>query len=78
MTNLDNKILKKKKLDKETTLLISQNEINGRIFVEFCSETNRLKVQKSFQNTFEGKRDSETFSKTIKNIKDLRKYFGVK
>ena len=78
MANFENKILKKKKLDKEANLKISQNEMSGRIFVEFSSESAKLVLQKSFQNTYEGNKEAQEFSKTIKSIKDLKKYFGIK
>lgn len=78
MANFENKILKKKKLDKEANLKISQNEMSGRIFVEFSSENGKLTLQKSFQNTHEGNLEAQAFSKTIKSIKDLKKYFRIK
>jgi hypothetical protein len=77
MANFENKILKKKRLDKETNLKISQNEMSGRIFVEFSSESAKLVLQKSFQNTYEGNKEAQQFAKTIKNIDGLRKYFGL-
>lgn len=73
----DNKVLKKKKLDSETSLRVTQNEMSGRIFVDFYSEDGRLKVQKSFQDTLQGRTDAEKFQKKIKSIKDLRKYLGL-
>jgi hypothetical protein len=77
MANFENKILKKKRLDKESHLKISQNEMSGRIFVEFSSENGKLVLQKSFQNTYEGNKEAQAFSKTIKNIDQLRKHFGL-
>lgn len=73
----ENKVLKKKKLDNEASLKVTQNEMSGRIFVDFYSEDGRLKVQKSFQDTHQGRADAEKFQKKIKSIKDLRKYFGI-
>lgn len=73
--SFETKTLKKKKLDKECSLKMTQND--ARIFVEFSSEDGKLVLQKSFQNTFEDKKNAEAFSKTIKSIKDLRKYFGL-
>jgi hypothetical protein len=73
----DNKVLKKKKLDSEASLRVTQNEMSGRIFVDFFSEDGRLKVQKSFQDTFQGRADAEKFQKKIKSIKDLRKHLGL-
>lgn len=78
MANFENKILKKKKLDKELTLKVTQNEMSGRIFVEFASETGKMVLQKSFQNTYEGKKEADSFQKSIKSISDLKKYFGLK
>ena len=72
-----NKVLKKKKLDSEASLRVTQNENSGRIFVDFYSEDGRLKVQKSFQDTLAGRTDAEKFQKKIKSIKDLRKYLGL-
>lgn len=78
MANFENKILKNKKLDKDLTLKVTQNGMSGRIFVEFISETSRMVLQKSFQNTYEGKKEAESFQKSIKSIGDLRSYFGIK
>jgi hypothetical protein len=77
-TSLENKILKNKKLDKETILNITQNSSNNRIFVEFKSENSKIVLQKTFPGTYQGKVDAEEFSKTIKSIDDLKKYFGLK
>lgn len=77
MANYDSKVLKKKKIDKELTLKVTQNELSGRIFVEFASEDGRLVTQKSFQNTYDGKKEAEAFQKKIKSMNDLRKYFGL-
>lgn len=77
MANFEVKILKKKKLDKELNIKVTQNEMSGRIFVEFSSEDGKLVLQKSFQNTYEGTKEAEQFQKNIKSIKDLRKYFGL-
>lgn len=77
MTNLENKILKKKKLDRESNLKITQNPMSGMIFVEFRSEDGKLFLQKSFQNTLEGNKACEVFSKSIKSINDLKKHFGL-
>lgn len=78
MKNLENKVLKEKKLDTELTLTVTQNEMSGRIFVQFASESPKLTLQKSFQDSYEGKLDSENFAKSIKSMKDLKKYFGIK
>lgn len=77
MTNFENKVLKNKKLDKELTLKITQNEMSGRIFVEFSTESGKMVLQKSFQDTYEGKKEAQSFSKSIRSISDLKKYFGL-
>jgi ppGpp synthetase/RelA/SpoT-type nucleotidyltranferase len=76
-SSFENKVIKKKKLDKESTLRITKNEMGGRIFVEFSSNDNKLFLQKSFQDTFDGNQEAQEFSKTIKSIKDLKSYFGM-
>lgn len=77
MANFESKILKKKKLDKDVSLLVTQNRMSGRIFVEFSSETSKLKLQKSFQNTIAGTQEAKLFQESIKSIADLRRYFGL-
>jgi hypothetical protein len=78
MSNFENKVLKKKKLDKELNLIVTQNDMSKIIFVDFVSENGRMKLQKSFQNTYDGKKASQKFQKSIKSIVDLKKYFGIK
>lgn len=76
--NADFKLIKEKKLDKETTLKISKNLMSGRIFVEFSSENPKLTLQKNFQDSFDGRTKSESFAKSIKNTEQLKEYFGIK
>ncbi len=78
MANYESKILKRKVLDKELRLKVSQNEMSGRIFVEFSTENGNMVVQKSFQDTYEGKLEAESFQKSMKNIRDFKKYLGIK
>lgn len=78
MTILDNKVIKTKKVDKETNVKILKNEATSRIMVEFSSDVCKLVVQKSFQDTHEGRLQAEEFQKTIKSTNDLKTYFGVK
>jgi hypothetical protein len=73
----DNKVLKKKKIDKDLTLKITKNEMSDRIFVEFRSDDSKMVLQKSFQDNFLGNQAAEDFQKSIKSTKDLRKYFGL-
>lgn len=77
MANFENKIVKEKQLDKGLKLTVKQNEMSGRIFVEFSSEDGKLVLQKSFPDTIDGVQDSERFQKSIKSTKALHKYFGI-
>jgi hypothetical protein len=74
----ESKVIKQKKLDKECSLKVSKNEMCARIFVEFSTTDGKFVIQKSFQDTFEGQEKAKEFQNSIKNIKDLRKYLGVK
>jgi hypothetical protein len=74
---LETKVLKKKALDKELTLTVSKIGMNSRIIVEFRHISGKMVRQKTFQDTFEGRAEADKFSKSIKNTKELRKYFGL-
>lgn len=78
MSNLDYRVIKKKKVDKETNLRVLKNEALNRIAVEFTSDICKLTLQKSYQDTYEGRLEAEEFQKTIKSTNDLKQYFGVK
>lgn len=78
MTSVDFKVIKTKKIDDETHLKVMRNEALMRIAVEFTSDTTKLKVQKSFQDNFLGRKEAEAFQKSIKSTKDLKAYFGIK
>jgi hypothetical protein len=73
----DHKLIKEKNVDKNVVLRISKNHASGRIFVEFASTTPKMLLQKSFQDTYEGKLQSEAFAKSIKNTEQLLEYFGL-
>lgn len=75
--NTDFKLIKEKALDEECTLKITKNIMSGRIFVEFAGINPKLTLQKNFQDTYEGKKESEEFSKSIKNSNQLRAYFKI-
>lgn len=73
----DFKLIKEKQLDKDTTLTVKQNLMSGRIFVEYTSENPRIVLQKNFPDSLDGKLESKTFMSSIKNSRDLKKYFGL-
>jgi hypothetical protein len=78
VTGTDFKVMREKKIDKDTTLVIKKNVMNGRIFVEFTSSNPRIVLQKNFQDSYDGKNLSEAFAKSIKSTEQLRAYFGIK
>lgn len=73
----DFKLIKEKKLDKDTTLIVKQNLMSGRIFVDFVAASPKITLQKNFPDSLEGNSDSKKFIQSIKNTKDLKKYFGL-
>lgn len=73
----ENKIVKTKKLGKTVIMQVSENEYAGRILVDFSTIDGKLKVQKTFQNNFEGKKEAREFQKRFKSLGDLKKYFGL-
>lgn len=75
--SFESKVLKEKKLDKDTKVKISKNEPRGRIFVEFSTADGRFVVQKNFADTIEGREQMKEFQNSIKNGKDLKKYLGL-
>ena len=74
----DFKLLKEKELDTNTYLRVTKNIMSERIFVEFICFEPKLTLQKSFQNDYIGKKQSEEFSKKIRNSKQMADYFGIK
>ena len=76
--NTDFKVIKKKEIDKGTTLKVTKNIMSGRIFVEFASLDPKITLQKNFQDTMDGKLQSEKFAKSITSTDQLMKYFGIK
>ena len=77
-TNSDFKTIKEKKLDRETILKVTKNNMNGRIFVEFSSKNPNILIQKNFQDTIEGRRQAEEFTKKIKDKNELVTYIAKK
>ena len=73
---MEYKVIKQKKLNKELNLKISEDHYMSRIYVEFSSDDRKLILQRSFQNTFKGQQESQEFSKSLKNLKDLENRLG--
>jgi hypothetical protein len=72
-----NRVVKTKKLGKDALMQVSINEINRRIFVDFSSNDGKFKIQKSFQDTFDGKKEAKEFEKRFKTLNDLKRYLRV-
>jgi hypothetical protein len=78
MSLLDVKVLRKKKVDKDLNVKVSQNEASERIFVEFSSKDGKLVVQRSFQDTYLGRKDAAAFEESFKSFDDFRAHFVEK
>jgi len=72
----ENKVTKTKKLGKDAFLQVSANEITRRILVDFSSIDGRIKVQRSFQDNIEGRKESKKFENAFKSLYDIKKYLG--
>jgi hypothetical protein len=72
-----NRVVKTKKLGKNVVLQVSENEFSNRIMVDFFTTDGKIKVQKTFQNNFEGKKEAREFQKKFKNLADLKKYLRL-
>ena len=78
MSQLDVKVLKKKKLDKDLSLKVTKNDATERIFVEFSSKDGKLVIQRSFQDTYYGRLEADKFEESMKTIEDFQSYFASK
>ncbi len=76
MGNLEYKVTKKKKIDKELTLQVSVNIAAERILVEFSSKDGKMILQKSFQDNFHGRTESKIFEESIESIDELKAHFS--
>ena len=76
--NADFRQIKEKEIDNKKVLLkISKHLLTGRIFVEFSCKNPNILLQKNFQDSVQGRKESEEFSKSIKNAEQLKRYFGL-
>lgn len=75
---MEYKVKKQKKLNQELNMKIYDDPYNSRIFVEFSSDDRKLVLQRSFQNTYFGQQESEEFSKSLKNLQELKERLGYK
>lgn len=77
-TLLDNKIIKDKKLEGGLIIKVMKNSASERIFVEFSSPDGKLVLQRSYQDSFAGRLQAQTFESSFKSLNDLKKYFKLK
>ena len=76
MALLENKVLRKKKVDKDLSLLVTKNDASERLFVEFSSKDRKLVLQRSFQNTYYGRQDADVFENSFQSFDQFREYFN--
>jgi hypothetical protein len=73
----ENVVVKTKNLGKTVLLQVSKNEHAGKIIVDFSTVHGKLKVQRVFQDNFEGRKEAKEFEKRFKSLTDLKRYFGL-
>lgn len=73
-----NKVTKTKKLGADAILQISENKYTKRILIDLSSVDGRFKVQKTFQDNLDGRKEAKEFQKRFKSLNDLKKYLGIK
>lgn len=78
MPILENKVLKKKKIDKDLNLKITRNDAAERLFIEFSSKDNKLVMQKSFQNNYHGRLEADAFENSFQSFDQFKQYFDNK
>jgi predicted polyphosphate/ATP-dependent NAD kinase len=78
MAILENKVLRKKKIDKDLNVKVIKNDASERLFVEFSSKDNKLVMQKMFQNTFHGRLEAQTFEDSFQSYEEFKEYFNKK
>lgn len=76
MSILDNKLITRSKIDSNTSVRVFRNDALARVIVEFNSDSPRLTLQKSFQDTHAGWKEAENFQATIQSTEDLKNYLG--
>ncbi len=72
MGNLEYKVVRKKKVDKELTVQVLVNYAAERILVEFSSKDGKMILQKSFQDTFYGKEEAKQFENSLKSFDEFK------
>lgn len=78
MAFLDMEVVKKRKVDENTTMIVSKNLTGERLFIEFQTNDGKVRLERSFPAHGLGLRDAQQFQEKIKSTEDLYSYFGIK
>lgn len=78
MGNLEYKVVRKKKIDKELNLRVLVNNAAERIIVEFSSKDGKIILQKNYQDNYYGREEAKVFEDSMKSIADLKARFKLK
>lgn len=70
------RVVKIKKLGKDATVQISENEHTNRICIDYVSTDGRIKIQKTFQANYDGKKQAKEFEVRFKSLEDMKTYLG--
>lgn len=73
---MEHKVLKQKKIDKDLNLKVTEDQYASRIHVEFSSDDRKFVLQRCFQKTYFGQIEVEKFSKSLKNLQELKERLG--
>jgi hypothetical protein len=76
MGNLEYKVVRKKKVDKELSMRVLVNTAADRILIEFSSKDGKMVLQKSFQDNYYGREEAAAFETRFKSIGELKRHFN--
>lgn len=76
MASLENKLIYKKKVDKDLNVTVFKNDAAERIFVEFSSKDGKLVLQRMFQDTYRGRLEATDFESSFESIAQFKAHFA--
>ncbi len=77
MAFLDMKMVSKKRLDSRSVVIVSENLVGDRIFIEIATNDGRARLERNFPATDTGLREASKFQSKFKGVDDLLTYFGL-
>lgn len=77
MAFLDLEVIKRKKVDQKTTMIVSRNLTGDKLFIEFSTNDGKVRLERSFPSKGIGVRDARIFQEKIQSTADLLAYFGI-